>query len=383
MNVTQISIGRFHHFHLARQLERHQLLDSIWTGYRKYNLRDETGIDQKKIKTYPWLHTPYMAGARFGITQWHWLKHQWAWLSNQTLDSHVSKHINTPTILMALSGCGLHAGIKAKKIGGYYICDRGSAHIRFQDEILKEEHEKWGLQYQPIDPRVINKEETEYEASDIITVPSEFARKSFIEMGVSANKICKVIYGARLERFKKVAEPSKDIFRVLWVGAVSIQKGFMYALRAFQKVRHPKKEFVVIGHVTSEVKGLLHSDNLTNVIFKGTVANHELPKIYSSAHVFILSSVQEGLAMVQGEALACGCPVIATNHTGGEDLFTDGVEGFIVPIRSVEAIAEKLQLLANDRLLRIKMSEAAIKKVQSLGGWDSYGKSFIKVIQSL
>ena len=38
--------------------------------------------------------------------------------------------------------------------------------------------------------------------------------------------------------------------------------------------------------------------------------------------------------------MACGCPLISSTNTGGEDLFTDGVEGFVVPIRSPEAIAE-------------------------------------------
>ena len=90
----------------------------------------------------------------------------------------------------------------------------------------------------------------------------------------------------------------------------------------------------------------------------------------------------EGLAMVQGEALACGCPVIASTNTGGKDLFTDGKEGFIVPIRSADAIAEKLQLLADNPDLRQTMSDAAIKRVQDIGGWDNYGNEFAKLIKS-
>ena len=52
MKVTQISIGRFHHFHLARQLEIHGLLENIWTGYPKYKLKDELGIPQQKICSF-------------------------------------------------------------------------------------------------------------------------------------------------------------------------------------------------------------------------------------------------------------------------------------------------------------------------------------------
>jgi len=65
---------------------------------------------------------------------------------------------------------------------------------------------------------------------------------------------------------------------------------------------------------------------------------------------------------VQGQALACGCPVLASTNTGGEDLFTDGVEGFIVPVRDVEALTEKMQLLADDPALQARMSEAALRR---------------------
>ena len=63
-----------------------------------------------------------------------------------------------------------------------------------------------------------------------------------------------------------------------------------------------------------------------------------LAAIMSSSHVMILPSIEEGLALVQAQAMACGCPLISSTNTGGEDLFSDGVEGFVVPIRSPEAI---------------------------------------------
>lgn len=383
MKVTQITSGRFHHFHLARQLERLNLLGLIYTGYPKFKLKDEQGINPNKIKTFPWIHAPYMKRGVLGLDKSIWLTKAWEWIAKQSLDKYVASQINYPTVLIGLSGSGLNAGRKTKNNGGIYICDRGSSHIRFQDEILKEEYKKWGFKFKGIDPRVIAKEESEYQLADRITVPSEFVRQSFIKMGVSEAKIIKIPYGARLDRFKKVAEPKENEFKVLWVGAVSVRKGFMYALDAFQKLKHPKKEFIVVGTIAKEIKILLLNKDLQNVVFKGNVFNKKLPELYSSSDVFLISSLEEGLAMVQGEALACGCPVIATENTGAADLFSDGVEGFIVPIRSPEAILEKLQLLADDILLRKKMSEAALIRVQQLGGWDTYGNNWKKLIIEL
>jgi glycosyltransferase involved in cell wall biosynthesis len=80
--------------------------------------------------------------------------------------------------------------------------------------------------------------------------------------------------------------------------------------------------------------------------------------------------------------MACGIPVIATTNTGAEDLFSDGVEGFIVPIRDVDAIAEKIaQLLSrpNDREM---MGQAAQKHVAEIGGWDSYGQNVLSAYAS-
>lgn len=381
MKVTQISIGRFHHFNLARQMEKHCLLEKIYTGYPKFKLKDENGIPQNKIKTFPWLHAPYMKRGLFGLDKWNWLNQEWAWQDYESLDKHVALRIKRPTTLIALSGCGLHSGKAVQANGGHYICDRGSSHIRFQNEILIEEYDRWGLKFPGIDTRIIEKEEAEYQISDLITVPSEFVRNSFIKHGVPVGKIVKIPYGSRIDRFKQTGKPPKDIFRILWVGGISIRKGFFYALEAFQKLEHQNKEFVVIGTLSSEIKPFLNSQNLKNVCFRGVVPNDQLAEAYSKSNVFVLPSLEEGLAMVQCEALACGCPVIASTNTGAEDLFTDGEEGFIVPIRSSDAIAQRLQQLVDDNTLRERMSEAGIKRVQSKGGWDHYGEEFAKMVK--
>jgi len=101
---------------------------------------------------------------------------------------------------------------------------------------------------------------------------------------------------------------------------------------------------------------------------------NELWRLYSQASVLVLASVEEGLALVQAQAMACGVPVIATTNTGAEDLFTDGVEGFIVPIRSPGAIRERLEWMIENGELRDEMAAAALRRVKSLGGWNHYGE---------
>ncbi|MDB5108516.1 MAG: hypothetical protein JWM69_1457, partial [Candidatus Binatus sp.] len=95
---------------------------------------------------------------------------------------------------------------------------------------------------------------------------------------------------------------------------------------------------------------------------------------YSQASVLVVPSIQEGLALVQAQAMACGVPVIATENAGAADLFSDGVEGFIVPPRDPRAIREKLQTMIENPSMRDQMGEAALARVRAIGGWEDYGQ---------
>lgn len=382
-NIVLTTVGRFHHFHLARQLEHFHLLSAIYTGYPLFKLRDEVGVPIDKIHSFPWLQAPYMARGRIKLDQWDWLNREWAWQAHQTLDRYVSRHIKELTTLVALSGSGLISGLRVQELGGNYICDRGSTHIRYQDKILREEHFRWNIPYKGIDPRIIEKEEAEYESADLITVPSEFVRRSFIDQGVSPDKVHKIAYGARLERFKPISTPNLEEFRILFVGGVSFRKGFLDLLHAFNSLDNSKKRLTVIGAVSTNIRPFLNRISTEKVEFLGIVPNEQLPRYFSESHVFVLPSIEEGLAMVMGEALACGCPVIATENTGVSDLISNGCEGFIVPIRQPQIIADKLKLLSNCPELRKELSQNALKRVKQLGGWDNYGDQWYRLLQTI
>ena len=379
MYITQVSIGRFHHFHLARQLEKHGLLEAIYSGYPRFKLKDEEGIPPRKIHTFPWLQAPFMARGRLGLDRWEWLNREWAWQAHETLDRYVSRRLRSPTALIALSGSGLHVGRRVQALGGVHICDRGSSHIRVQEELLQEEYGRYGAQWSGIDSRFIAKEEAEYEQADWISVPSQFCVDSFIAQGIALEKLIRIPYGSRLERFwpsytDELRDPEE--FRVLFVGCAGPRKGFIDLLKAFSLLQHPGKRLTLIGSLSPEAKAYLNANDYPSIEFLGTLANAELREHYSRATVFVLPSIEEGLGMVLGEAMACGCPVIASTNTGALDLIKDGTEGFIVPIRSPERIAERLQQLADDPELRDRMGLAALVRVQQLGGWDAYGEAW-------
>lgn len=381
MRAVQTVYGKFHHFHLARQLYKRGVLEKIFSSYPWYILRDE-GIPRQKVGTFPWIHAPIIAKWKLGWRNKYLDRELTWWLAN-TLDSYVAKNLPECEVFIGISGSSVKTGKLVKSRGGRYICDRASSHVRFADRILGEEFSRWGQEFEGVDPRHIHREETEYERADVITVPSEFARSSFLEMGVDEVKLRKIPYGVDLTRYSKIAEPPGDVFRVLFVGQVSFRKGVPYLLDAFSRLNHPGKQLTIVGAVQPEMKKFLQGKQLEGVEFGGTVPEGSLKEIMSRSHVMVLPSIEEGLALVQAGAMACGCPLISSRHTGAEDLFNDGQEGFIVPIRDPAAIADRLDQLAADRDLRDRMGEAALQRAKGLGGWDTYGSDYFDLLQGL
>ena len=98
--------------------------------------------------------------------------------------------------------------------------------------------------------------------------------------------------------------------------------------------------------------------------------------------VLVLPSLFEGFGLVILEAMAQGLVVIATPHTAAPDIFDDGIDGFIVPIRSSAAIAEKLQLLEGDRARLREMKMAAHKKAQ-LHRWEHYRSALAQLAREV
>lgn len=96
--------------------------------------------------------------------------------------------------------------------------------------------------------------------------------------------------------------------------------------------------------------------------------------------VFVLQSPEDGLGMVIDKGYARSCSVIARRHTGAEDLFDDGVEGFILPIRDSAGLADAMQKIADSKG---SMREKARHKIEHLGGWNRYGERMREVVTEL
>lgn len=383
MKIALSAVGKFHTFDLARELHSRGVLAGISTGYPHFKLRSE-GLPQELIHTFPWVHGAYMAfpwkqSLPRAIIQ------QWEHVNALTFGASVARNLPECDVYVGLSGSTLAAGKKAHQRGAHYVCDRGSSHIRVQDQLLHEEHEMWGIPFSGIDPRAIAREEAEYDEADCITVPSGFAMRSFLSQGVPFEKMRLLPYGVNLSRFQRVADPAAGRFDVLFVGGMSLQKGVQYLVQAYKNVNHPAKSLTFVGAPSAALIASLTSRGLwpSEVKVLGHIPQVELKNLMSRSHVMVLPSIQEGFGMVLAQAMACGCPVVASSNTGGEDLFNDGQEGFIVPIRNVDVLTARMQQLADLPDLRATMGQRALERVQSLGGWSDYGQKAMTIYSEM
>jgi glycosyltransferase involved in cell wall biosynthesis len=382
MQIVQAVFGVFHHFELAHQLHRRGHLRRIYSTWPWARLKRE-GLPRELVGTFPLLHTTeYLLGRSRAVSP-AVLSHLASW-NTRSFDRWTRHHLPDCDAFIAISGAGLLTGQRVQERGGRFICDRGSTHQRFQEAIVLEEHRRWGLPDPFPKPHITRREEQIYALADAITVPSTVAKRSFVAMGVPEAKVHVLPYGVRLDRFHPAAGAiAADSFEVLFAGSVSLRKGIPYLLEAFARLRHPRKRLTVVGSVQPEIRSLLARLPMDHVRFTGPLPQPLLAERMRASHVLVLPSVEEGLALVQGQAMASGCPVVATAATGSEDLFTHGVEGFVVPERDSRALATRLQQLADDPLLREGMRERALARVQHLGGWDHYGALWERLLHRL
>lgn len=375
MKVALSVIGKFHNFDLARELHARDALACIYSGYPKFKLKGEQ-LPESLVHTHSWLHGSYMA--------YPWKQHTsesvmqlWRHWAAVDFGRYVARNLVDCDVYMGLSGSTLAAGKVAQRRGARYVCDRGSTHIRFQDQILHEENAKWGVHTKPVDSRTIAIEEAEYAQADLITVPSNFVRRTFVEQGVPENKLRVLPYGVNLTRFTPAGQPDEGRFDILFVGGMSLRKGVQYLVQAYSKLSHPAKSLTFVGAPSLIVMDLLKARGLWPEDAKvlGHIPQEELKHLMSKSHVLVLPSIEEGLALVQAQAMACGCPVIGTPNAGSENLFTDGVEGFIVKAGDVNALHDKLAHLASDTALQLAMRQKSVLKIRDIGGWKQYGQA--------
>jgi glycosyltransferase involved in cell wall biosynthesis len=262
---------------------------------------------------------------------------------------------------------------RAQQNGSVIVGEAVTCHPSLFAAILRQEYEILGLNNYPRSYMAWEKQLEELKLCEYLLAPSRFVRDSFTEKGFEVSRVTVLPYGVDLQRFQPAEDMKKGgkAFRVICVGGISVHKGHIYLLEAWKKLGLRNAELLLIGSIAARMRNVLRRyDGLfRHVPF---VPNDEIRHEYARSSVFVLPSLQDGCSLVCAEAMACGLPVITTVNNGAAGIVTHGKDGFVVPIRSPDAIAEHIEMLYRDQTLRQAMSDAALAKARNELGWDRY-----------
>lgn len=234
----------------------------------------------------------------------------------------------------------------------------------------------------PLDPAEIERCRQEELLADHVLAASSFSRECAIADGVPVERISVVPYGVDLDRFKPAAaeQGRRGPLRLLFVGQVGQRKGISYLLEAVKRFS-PQ-------HVTLDVVGALlgpkhlYKSVPPNVTLHGRVGEDALTAWYRRADALLLPSLVEGFGLVLLEAMASGLPIIASEHTAARDLVVHGEQGFVVPVRSPDAIASAIEQLVSSPQQLEAMKVAARARAEQYP-WARYTQGICATLRAL
>jgi len=220
------------------------------------------------------------------------------------------------------------------------------------------------------------RKDDELRLADLVLVASTFTKKT-LEL-VPGARSAVIPYGAPPPA-PPIPRPrrSGDRLKVLFVGALGQRKGLSYLLKALD-IAGTHFDLTLIGRPAGDACAPLDSARKSHRWIP-SLPHAGILREMSAHDVMVFPSLFEGFGLVILEAMSQGLPVITTPHTAGPDLIEDGKDGFIVPIRSAESIARRLDQLASDPALLAAMSDAARETAASLA-WRHYHEALVSVI---
>lgn len=277
---------------------------------------------------------------------------------------------------------------QAKALGVSCLYDLPIAHWRIMHKLLQEEAERlpeWASTMEALRDSTAKhaRKDEEIYLADHIFVASSFTRASLTEYFGESFKISTIPYGCPQPL---VAHPTQrqdgEPLKLMYVGHLSQRKGVADLITALNRLEIDW-QLIMAGPLPSVIPPALHrllSD--PRCTWLGVLPHRTLLEAMTHSHVFVFPSIVEGFGLVITEALAAGLPVITTPHTAGPDILTEGHDGFIVPIRDPDAIAQRITLLAENEPLRAQIALNALQTAAHFS-WSTYEMGIASRVREL
>ena len=269
----------------------------------------------------------------------------------------------------------------AARLGIPTVLERPNAHTRFAYEVVRKECEKLGVVLSPghehaYKPRVLAKEEAEYDAAFRLLCPSDFVVQTFLDQGFSRERLTRDQYGYDESVYhsgQQVRDDQRGL-TMLFVGGCAPRKGLHYALEAW--LRSPASrngKFIVAG---AFVPG--YAEKLSSMLAHPSVEvlghRSDVPELMRRSDLLVLPSVEEGSALVTSEARASGCVLLVSDAAGA--ICRHMENALVHRVGDVDQLTEHLTLLDANRDLLEKLRGASLNTADEIT-WKAAGRKLL------
>jgi L-malate glycosyltransferase len=214
--------------------------------------------------------------------------------------------------------------------------------------------------------------------ASLITCDAEHMKEAMIRLGADHSKINIVYFGVDTERFSPGAKDEEIVQKVggdnspLIISLRSLEP--VYDLETLINAiplvvgEAPEARFVIAGKGSEEekLKQLVRSLCVEkNVRFIGLIPNNTLPRYLRTADIYVSTSLSDaGIAASTAEAMACGLPVVITETGENKKWVEDGKDGFVIPVKNAEILAEKINYLIKNKKEGAEFGRRARGKIE-------------------
>jgi glycosyltransferase involved in cell wall biosynthesis len=225
--------------------------------------------------------------------------------------------------------------------------------------------------------------------SDGITVVSEHMRKNCLQITDIEEKINVCSMGVDLvNTFVPLANIKRDNNRILFVGRLVEEKNVTILLEAMHSIiqKYPRLKLIIVGDGPErcQLEALCKELSIEHAVeFLGALNHNQLPEIYSSSSIAVMTSKREGLGLVAIEAMGCGCVVIAPSLPAMEDIIENGVNGVLVKPGDSAEVANAIEKLLVDSEIKDRIAARARQSVIEKFDWEVIVNEYREIIESI
>jgi len=375
--------------------------DAIWlkvlpAGIRQEMLRRTFPLDENKIVGHPMRELVRMVSPRVGMK--NLVTHETGWASvdgvYKDFDASVSKRLSgilgkkSLNAVYAYEDGALETFTRAKQLGLKCIYDLPIAYWETGRRLMMEDAErlpKWAVTLGggiKDSQQKLDRKTKELELADMVVGPGSFVMDS-LPLWAKDKRIVMSPFGSPVATGQNdnqnmtASELKNKPLRILFVGSMGQRKGLGDLFDAVKLLSSKEVELVVMGSMLAPIE--FYKKELPNFTYEPGRSHDQVLALMRSCDVFCLPSIVEGRALVMQEAMSQQLPLIITPNTGGADLIIEGKTGFLVPIKSPEAIAEKINWFLEHRTELPKMGLLSQQHATTYT-WDNYGNTVVDAV---